>query len=248
MRRHSHVGGSAADSDGPARYSLLWPKYAPFAASFETMAVLPADDEGVRAGVHTERRHVGETKAVLPAVGEGVGEGVRAGVRADADADATFDVDAERRHVVGTMAVGHAFDVDIERLRRAREYEDAYVSGPRESVAIFRAKGIRTLGLYAKTYIAKGSIIGYYLGESLSRKAYRRRYRRRDAEFVLQVDEVYIDAGNALLSTKMRYINCPSGLPGVSANVYFYEEVVKSRRDIAAGEELFIDYGKSFHV
>ncbi len=213
MRGQSRAGKSASGTDddvtvtdidtdvpeGPARYSLLWPMYTPFAASRKRR----------RPMIETETETAPASPPLVPVA---------------------------------------KFDVDTERLRRAREYEETNVSGPRESVVILREKGIRTLGLFAKTDITKGSIIGFYMGVSLSRKAFNRRYPRGDAEFVLQLDDEYIDASNALSSTKMRYINCPRGLPGVSANVYFYEDVVKSSRDIAVDEELFIDYGKSFHV
>ena len=125
----------------------------------------------------------------------------------------------------------------------------------------------RGLGVYALELLPANTWVGDYVGEVLTQKQYLKRYPREDARYVLGANEDYnVDAADAQKSSYLRYLNhAPSVLPASGdtghdqqqvANVFF--EVVKVRkqrekqlkfytsREVAAGEELVFDYGKTY--
>ena len=100
-------------------------------------------------------------------------------------------------------------------------------------------------GLFANKQIKKGQVLTCYVGEICITKDAIKRY---DKSYLMRLgSNVYIDSLNCPLSLA-RYINdcrTPTGY-----NVTFLKSPsefcawVISTRDIAAGEELFVDYGR----
>lgn len=133
---------------------------------------------------------------------------------------------------------------------------DAVASGEgsvevRESGLLRKAGKPGEMGLYAVKPIKKGSRIGQYTGQIISKEELNRRHGHRTAPYVLQVHTadgraVYVDASDPQRSSAMRYINCVTGFD-VDPNVRFDQDgEVVATADIAPGEELLTYYGADY--
>lgn len=119
-------------------------------------------------------------------------------------------------------------------------------------VEIIDTHSARGMGLFAKRQIASGRWLGEYTGEVLTHEQYLERYPNEDAAYVLAANTDWnIDAADPRHSSFLRYVNHSS-----SFNCLYEVRKVKKRRDksvhfyaafdVAAGEELTFDYGKSY--
>lgn len=109
-------------------------------------------------------------------------------------------------------------------------------------------------GLFAKVDIPKGTVIGVYYGPLYTTKEINRMYKGGLAKYVLGSDQGYCrDCVDETVSTLMRLINSNWKL-GLKPTVEFVDRVekkdflVKAVRDIAAGDELLVDYGDEYWV
>ncbi len=106
------------------------------------------------------------------------------------------------------------------------------------------------LGLFTKEFIAKGSRIVQYKG----RKRTWKDVKGEDGNyFIFYVTRNYIIDASNYLKSFARYINDASGLKkimGLRNNTEFLREgdkvFVEATRDIPAGGELFVGYGKEY--
>lgn len=122
--------------------------------------------------------------------------------------------------------------------------ERIFYSSPLYDKLEVRASGITGRGLYAGCAIPARAKIGEFEGEVISIREARRRARRRRVVAIVELQSKAIDAAGARRG--FRYINhsCePNTFTRLTRNrAEFY-----ALRDIAAGEELTVDYGISHH-
>jgi SET domain-containing protein len=110
-------------------------------------------------------------------------------------------------------------------------------------------------GLFATRGFGKHDYISLYSGEFLTEEEYRARYPQLNAEYCLYINQMhcYVDAINKQ-SCIARWIN--HATKREEANTEFinyvtngiYLVIIQTTREIAAGEELFLDYGPEFEV
>lgn len=111
-------------------------------------------------------------------------------------------------------------------------------------------------GAFARVNICEGTRVGEYKGKVLTAAAYD---RLRDKAYVYEVAKKvngryqmhYIDARLHKRNNPLRYVNgARTAVQKKKINVeaYQYAETIyyRSIRDIAAGEEIIIDYGDSY--
>ena len=112
--------------------------------------------------------------------------------------------------------------------------------------------GARGDGLFAVASLPAGTWLGDYEGEVLSLRAYVKRYPGgRDSRYTFLLnpdaqrrDRVYVDAADPTLANAMRYINHSRVAANVDSTVIKGTNVrLTANRDVAAGEELLMDYG-----
>lgn len=107
-------------------------------------------------------------------------------------------------------------------------------------------------GVFAKRDIKKHECLGEYKGKLLSVKEFKRKPHHCDYVWELLDDEQdvigYIDGGNKKYSNWTRYVNCPSTEKQNNVvpiqkqfKMYYY-----AKRDVSAGEELFVWYGSVY--
>ena len=115
-------------------------------------------------------------------------------------------------------------------------------------------------GIYAKTKIKPGQIVGYYLGTVWSKSEFNSlsdRHHNLYDDYAISCFEWIIDATD--LNMKLRYIN--DGLHGDNEGENYYnvkfEECyfqkcpvvrVKAIKLIQRNEQLFVDYGKNYWI
>jgi hypothetical protein len=131
-----------------------------------------------------------------------------------------------------------------------RGIEARVCTPPMPSQLLKTKKGIDTMGVFACTLVKKGTVVGKYVGEVLTRKKMNARYPKRGspAVYVLQLDDdVFVDCVDPLQSTRMRYVNSNHGL-AVPPNVEFDDEGhVVAIRDIPKHTEFLVDYGDTYY-
>ncbi|CAM9156586.1 unnamed protein product, partial [Ectocarpus fasciculatus] len=101
------------------------------------------------------------------------------------------------------------------------------------------------MGLFATECVAKGSVIGRYYGTVLDTKS---ALRTKDKSYLMRLGaQCYVDSKNTWTCLP-RFINdCRNS---EAYNVEFVKSPeekcawVKAIRDIKAGEEIYVDYGK----
>lgn len=112
--------------------------------------------------------------------------------------------------------------------------------------AALRVKGSRIVGkgLFAGTRIAKRAKIGEFEGEVVGLRESRRRAKGRSVIAIVELERHALDATRS--SRGFRFINhsCDPNtfMRCTPTRAEFY-----ARRDIAAGEELTVDYGYNHH-
>jgi SET domain-containing protein len=108
-------------------------------------------------------------------------------------------------------------------------------------------------GLYTTTAIKKGTKIIEYLGEIIDWKEYEKRVERDEDGYLFFINKKRcIDAWNTP-QHKARYANDAAGLgrvKGLSNNSNYEIEddrcYIVAKKDIAAGEEIFVNYTKEY--
>eukprot|EP01036_Dinobryon_divergens_P029093 gene29093-38154_t len=88
------------------------------------------------------------------------------------------------------------------------------VESPFNSLVMVQQAGSKGRGLFAKTFIPKGTLIGFYMGELLSLREYQMRYPSGNSNYVFLLNSdcqqryrVFVDANNETLSNYTRFIN-----------------------------------------
>ena len=111
--------------------------------------------------------------------------------------------------------------------------------------------GKRGLGVFTRRSRTKGAELGEYKGELLSTSQHGRRYRKKPAQYSMELESgVFLDASDFRLSSWTRYVNAPG--PGEEANAEYVEGkdgksvTLFALRDLEVGEEILCDYGDSF--
>ena len=112
------------------------------------------------------------------------------------------------------------------------------------------------MGLYAARAYKRGEKILEYTGELLSKEEYDQRYGAELGRYVLEISKQrYIDARDAAASGPARYVNdCRPGDKtrgtcrgnNVQAEARGKRAFLHAKRNIAAGDELFWGYGRSY--
>lgn len=108
-------------------------------------------------------------------------------------------------------------------------------------------------GLYTTTAIKKGEKVIEYLGEIIDWKEYEKRVERDEDGYLFFISKKRcIDAWNTP-QHKARYANDAAGLSrvkGLSNNCNYEIEddrcFIVAKKDIAAGEEIFVNYTKEY--
>ena len=108
------------------------------------------------------------------------------------------------------------------------------------------------VGVFAKQPIASGRELGYYRGEALTPGEFETRYGPLGySVYVLRITDP-ADENNVInIDGSKHYnwtsrINAPKGT-NKKPNVYFHQDGrVFAKRNIKAGEELFISYGRAY--
>lgn len=108
-------------------------------------------------------------------------------------------------------------------------------------------------GLYTTTAIKKGTKIIEYLGEIIDWKEYEKRVERDEDGYLFFINKKRcIDAWNTP-EHKARYANDAAGLgrvKGLNNNANYEIEddrcYIVAKKDIAAGEEIFVNYTKEY--
>lgn len=120
------------------------------------------------------------------------------------------------------------------------------------SIRPSRIKGAG-LGIFAKDFIPKGTRLGWYRGDHLSKKEYLK--TEPDTYIWMLEDdrnrEFYVDAYKTKKSNKLRYVNgCKTPGQSLSVNVEAYQKDdriwYKTTRKIRSNEEIIIDYGEDY--
>jgi SET domain-containing protein len=112
-----------------------------------------------------------------------------------------------------------------------------------------RRSPIHGNGVYALVDIAKGERIIEYVGEVISWKKAMKRHPHDEANphhtFFFDIDnDQVIDGGVGGNSSRWINHSCKPNCKAQQKNIDGHERVfIKAKRDIAAGEELFYDYG-----
>jgi hypothetical protein len=123
-----------------------------------------------------------------------------------------------------------------------------------QNVVEVRESGIpgAGLGVFAKQPIASGRELGYYRGEILTSYEFYTRYAAQGYTVYVLVVTDPSDANNVLnVDASEHYnwtsrINSPKGT-NKKPNVYFHKDGrVFAKRNIKAGDELFISYGRTY--
>jgi SET domain-containing protein len=109
---------------------------------------------------------------------------------------------------------------------------------------LVRPSGIVGLGLFAGTPIARRAKIGEFEGEVIGLREARRRAKGRRVIAIVELERHALDATR--MKHGFRFIN-----HSCSPNTFFrctsQRAEIYALRDIAAGEELTVDYGESQH-
>ena len=104
-------------------------------------------------------------------------------------------------------------------------------------------------GAFARVPIGAGEYLGQYRGEVLTKAQYAARYPGdRNAFYVLDVLGKFVDAVDESKSTSTRFINASDNpFHPLQANCEFRRGgKVYAIRNIAAGAELYVEYGKEY--
>lgn len=105
-------------------------------------------------------------------------------------------------------------------------------------------------GLFAKVDIQKGEVIGEYKGEVITDEEYDRRTQEGLGNYGVDIgDGLILDCGQKMCP--MGYANDAYGLKRVGKNnSYFIQDELRvfvvALRDIKAGEEIFVSYGRAY--
>ena len=115
--------------------------------------------------------------------------------------------------------------------------------------AIYRALAVRPsgivgLGLFAGTPIARRAKIGEFEGEVIGLREARRRAKGRRVIAIVELERHALDATR--MKHGFRFIN-HSCAPNTFFRCTPERAEIYALRDIAAGEELTVDYGESQH-
>ena len=109
-------------------------------------------------------------------------------------------------------------------------------------------------GLYTKSNIRKGEIIGEYKGRRITNKIHQKLANEDKDGYVYGDGNFLIDAMHSV-RCPMRYMNDAAGITRVkglknNAEFKFHKDVQKvfvyATHDIKAGQEIFVDYTKSY--
>lgn len=100
------------------------------------------------------------------------------------------------------------------------------------------------LGLFATTPIARGMLIAEYIGPRIPTKEARAKERERGARYMFEIDSRWSIDGSPR-SNIARYANhaCKPNAEAIDCDGRIY---LRARRQIAAGDEITYDYGKSY--
>ena len=109
---------------------------------------------------------------------------------------------------------------------------------------VVRKSGIVGRGLFAGTSIARRAKIGEFEGEVIGLREARRRARGRRIIAIVELERHALDATR--MKHGFRFIN-HSCAPNTFFRCTPQRAEVYALRDIAAGEELTVDYGESQH-
>ena len=99
-------------------------------------------------------------------------------------------------------------------------------------------------GLFALADIPRGEVLGEYSGDRITSLAKWLRLKNKDYIMTTDVPNLFLDAG-ARPEVVLRYVNHNFGPNGQNLVRQAKGETVcfLAKRDIVAGEELFVDYG-----
>jgi len=107
-------------------------------------------------------------------------------------------------------------------------------------------------GVFAKKDIPKGTELGYYVGEIINNKEFEKRYKEYGhGEYVLELTDPKNPRKQINIDAKKHYnwisrINAPKGT-GKKASLHWdIHGLTIASRNIKAGEELLISYGKEY--
>jgi SET domain-containing protein len=116
----------------------------------------------------------------------------------------------------------------------------------RKTYAALRVRPSRIVGkgLFAGTRIARRAKIGEFEGEVIGLREARRRAKGRDIIAIVELERFALDATRS--PRGFRFIN-HSCAPNTFFRCTPARAEVYALRDIAAGEELTVDYGESHH-
>jgi SET domain-containing protein len=108
------------------------------------------------------------------------------------------------------------------------------------------------LGLFTLKPIKKGEVALYYEGEKLKVSDYNERYEKEGfGEYGMTLGSKYVIDARKTSSGLGRYV-CDYTGSGKKANVKYYDNKGKieitAKRDIEAGEELMVSYGKEMRT
>jgi len=103
-------------------------------------------------------------------------------------------------------------------------------------------------GVFAKQDIKSGNMLGYYRGEALNADQFSRRFKDKEyAAYVLAVKngKINVDAEKKGYNWVSR-VNTPRGTT-MKTNIQWNDNGrVFAKRNIKAGEELFVSYGSAY--
>ena len=110
---------------------------------------------------------------------------------------------------------------------------------------VVRRSRIEGKGLFTDSPIAARTKVGEYTGERISVRTARRRAKTREHVAIIELDDRHaID--ESIGGGPFQYIN-HSCKPNVFIRIAYGRTEFYAKRDIAAGEEMTVDYGVSHH-
>ena len=111
-----------------------------------------------------------------------------------------------------------------------------------------RKSTVHGKGVFAVVDLPAGRLLAYYKGERLSNEEYEKRYSRKTAGsgYALDMETHVLDAANLKYSDWTRYVNDAHGTKHRTNCEFSVGGAIKTKRRIAAGEELFVGYGRGY--
>lgn len=154
-------------------------------------------------------------------------------------------------------AAGIAALLDVEaadgRLYFQSRLPGTVLDLPKGGVAVRETGDARGRGAFAAVRLPAGTWLGDYEGELLDTATFLTRYPDEDAEYCIAVDATHVVDGAAAAEDASRFTPAHMNhARGDGANVARWHRRAERRvafytsRDVEAGEELLLDYGRDF--